>query len=57
MVPSDSAERVWALKCLQCLRVTDFADACVPTRRLVEWGTCCGQIMELESVERSRIDE
>jgi hypothetical protein len=52
----DLAEWVWVLTCRRCSRVVDFDDACVPTRRLSEWATCCGEIMELESVLRSPAD-
>ena len=46
----------WVLKCRRCSRVADFDDVCVPTTRLVEWARCCGEMMELESVERSADD-
>jgi hypothetical protein len=36
--------------------VVDFRDVYVPTQRLREWVTCCGQVMELESVLRSSAD-
>jgi hypothetical protein len=36
--------------------MADFDDVCQPTRRLAEWATCCGQVMELESVLRSPVD-
>lgn len=47
---------VWILKCRRCSRVIDFDDVHVPTQRLAEWATCCGEAMELESIERSRAD-
>jgi hypothetical protein len=52
----ESAEWVWTLTCRRCSRRVDFSDVHVPTRRLAEWATCCGQIMELESVLRSPAD-
>lgn len=55
-MPDHPAEWVWVLKCRRCSRVADFDDACVPTRRLAEWATCCGEIMELGSVQRSLAD-
>ena len=47
------AEWVWILKCRRCRKTVDFNDVSVPTRRLAEWATCCGEIMELESVLRA----
>lgn len=44
------------LKCCRCSRVIDFDDLHVPTQRLAEWAKCCGEVMELESVERSAAD-
>ena len=55
-MPDELAEWVWVLKCCRCSKAVDFSDVCMPTRRLVEWATCCGQIMELESVLRSLAD-
>jgi hypothetical protein len=50
------SEWVWILKCRQCSRVIDFDDVHAPTTRLAEWASCCNEIMELESVERSPAD-
>jgi hypothetical protein len=50
------AEWVWILKCGQCSKLVDFEAVSVPTQRLREWASCCGQIMELESVLRSDAD-
>ena len=47
---------VWILTCRRCCRVVDFDAVCVPTRRLREWATCCGEVMALESVLRSTAD-
>ncbi len=55
-MPSELAGWVWILKCRRCSRVADFEGACVPIQRLREWATCCGEIMELESVLRSPVD-
>ncbi|MGO9917335.1 MAG: hypothetical protein ACLQIB_21875 [Isosphaeraceae bacterium] len=57
--PSSDSSRgawVWILKCRRCSRVADFEAVSVPTRPLAEWAVCCGEIMELKSVERSAID-
>jgi hypothetical protein len=55
-MPDDLAEWVWILTCRQCARVVDFHDVHERTRPLVEWAACCGQVMELQSVERSPAD-
>ena len=56
-MPEDLArpqgEWMWILKCRRCSTVADFEAVCVPTRQLTEWVKCCGEIMELESVQRS----
>jgi hypothetical protein len=52
-VRDELAEWVLVLKCRRCSRVVDFGDVHEPTRRLTDWATCCGEVMELESVERS----
>jgi hypothetical protein len=58
-MPSELATQqtkwVCILRCRRCSRVIDFDDVCVPTSRLAEWARCCGEIMELESVERSAV--
>jgi hypothetical protein len=51
-----AAEWVWILRCRRCARVVDFDDVCEPTGRLREWATCCGEVMELESVLQSTAD-
>jgi hypothetical protein len=43
---------VWILTCRRCSRVEDFDTLHDPTRRIPEWATCCGALMELESVLR-----
>jgi hypothetical protein len=55
-MPDERAEWVWVLTCRRCLRVVDFNDVHEPTRPLAEWAGCCGQVMELKSVERSPAD-
>jgi hypothetical protein len=55
-MPSELAEWVWILTCRRCMKLINFDNVCEPTRRLAEWATCCGEIMELESVQRSRAD-
>jgi hypothetical protein len=52
----ERAEWVWVLTCRRCARVIDFEAVCAPIQRLAEWATCCGQVMELESVLRSSSD-
>ena len=55
-MPSDLAEWVWILTCRRCLRTVDFNTVCAPIQRLAEWATCCGELMELESVLRNPAD-
>jgi hypothetical protein len=50
------SEWVWMLTCRRCSRVAGFDAVSVPTARLAEWATCCGEIMELNSVERRAAD-
>jgi hypothetical protein len=38
------------------MKTVDFNDVSVPTQRMAEWATCCGEIMELGSVLRSPSD-
>lgn len=52
----EPGEWVWILTCRRCSMSVDFGDVSDPVRRLAEWATCCGQIMELESVLRRRAD-
>lgn len=42
---------VWILKCRRCSRMIEFDQVHVPTQRLAEWATCCGEVMELESTQ------
>ncbi len=46
--------QVWTLTCRRCWRTIDFDDVHLPTQRLAEWATCCGEVMELERVMRSK---
>jgi hypothetical protein len=55
-MPDGLAEWVWILTCRRCSRVVDFEEVCVPIQRLTEWATCCGQVMQLESVLPSPAD-
>jgi hypothetical protein len=50
------SEWVWILKCRRCTRVVDFSDVHEPYLYLATWAKCCGQIMKLESVLRSRVE-
>jgi hypothetical protein len=43
---------IWILTCRRCARAVNFGDVHEPTRRLAEWAGCCGEVMELKSVER-----
>ncbi len=51
-MPSGLAEWVWVLTCRRRRKVADFGQVGVPARRLRGWATCCGQVMELKSVQR-----
>jgi hypothetical protein len=53
---SKPATWVWILKCRRCSRAINFNDVHIPTRPLAEWAKCCGELMELESVQRSAAD-
>jgi hypothetical protein len=55
-MPSELTAWVWILTCRRCSRAIDLDDVHVPTQRLAEWAACCGEVMELESVERSAAD-
>jgi hypothetical protein len=50
------SEWVWILTCRQCTRVVDFSDVHEPFLYLTRWARCCGRVMELESVLRSRVE-
>lgn len=56
VISAARGEWVWVLTCRRCARRVDFGAVAEPSRRLAEWATCCGEIMELESVLRNPAD-